>query len=118
MRIGSLGVLLLCVVSPLAAQGPRVTRWDDAAAAPVAAPQVPLAALGLAEPADSVAHRGTYWLRGALIGTAVMGLVGSQFCGEGTSSKRLSCYVPAFAFVGGVAGFPIGALIGSLFHKS
>ena len=117
MRIPLLCLLLLCLARPLAAQGPRVTRFETAAIFPI--PALSAAGLNLtrAWASDSLPRRRTYWLEGGVVGGVLLGLVGTQFCGQGTSRPGLGCYVPAFAFIGGVVGFPLGALIGHQFVK-
>jgi len=68
-------------------------------------------------PRDAGSIRRTHWLEGGIIGGALLGLVGSQFCGMGDARAGVGCYVIAFSFIGGCVGFPIGALIGGQFPK-
>ncbi len=117
MRIPLLCLALLCLAPPLAAQGPRVTRFPAAPTLPISWQAGSGTTVNLAWPRDSVSHRRSYWLEGGLIGGTLFGLVGTQFCGMGSSHRDLGCYVPAFVFMGGVVGFPLGALIGLLIPK-
>ena len=117
MQIPLVCLALLCLVRPLAAQGPRSTTFETAPPPSISGRAATGTSISLAWPLDSVPHRRSYWLEGGLIGGALFGLVGTQFCGMGSSHRDLGCYVPAFTFVGGVVGFPIGALVGRLFPK-
>ena len=66
----------------------------------------------------------TYWLPGAIIGTAVFGLLGASlgagFCGSDDSAQSGGSCVLAGAegfLIGAAVGFPLGGLIGGAFPK-
>ena len=117
MRIPALCFAVLCLAGPLSAQGPRVPRFETLAGVPASWQPQPDAYIGLRWPREALSKRRSYWLEGGIIGGALFGLVGTQFCGMGNSRADFGCYAKAFAFIGGCVGFPVGVLIGGRFPK-
>jgi hypothetical protein len=72
--------------------------------------------------ADSTRPR-TYWLEGALVGGAAVGVLLAAFAGSGCSNSEIAGDGPCWdnALLGGILGFGIGgragALIGGQFTK-
>ncbi|HKI94166.1 MAG TPA: hypothetical protein VJ992_02635, partial [Gemmatimonadales bacterium] len=69
--------------------------------------------------ADSVRSHGSYWLVGAIVGTAALGILGASaapyFSGDKTNAA-FGDVARGFA-MGAALGFPLGALIGGQFAK-
>ncbi len=66
----------------------------------------------------------TYWLPGAILGTAVFGLLGASFgagfCGSDDAAQSGGSCVLAGAegfLIGAAVGFPLGGLIGGAFPR-
>src|SRR6267378_1002656 len=119
-KSASLAVIAACCAPAIArGQAPRLQAWPApwvAHGGPplLLAPAAREFRLGLDR--DSAAIRRTYWLEGGLIGSVLVGLVGSQVCKLGDRPPG-SCYVEVFFLSGGLIGFPVGALIGGQFPK-
>jgi len=69
--------------------------------------------------ADSARSHGSYWLVGAIVGTAIIGVIGAEgapyFSGD-EANAGVGDYIRGFA-MGAALGFSVGALIGGQFPK-
>src|SRR6266576_451321 len=97
--------LLICLLPlPLRGQGPRLTP-------PLTSYQQGESPVRARAWADSTARTRTYWVEGGIIG-AVGGLVIAQVLNELSCGDSANCGGDRGLFLGLIAGFVVGSLIG------